>query len=51
MYDQNCYGGGVVDGVGGLAVNECLKWGGGGSLRDVSKNISKLGVGKGKSCL
>ena len=28
----------------------CLKWGGGGSLRDLSKNISKQGVGKGKSC-
>ena len=30
----------------------CLKWGGGGgggSLRDLSKNISKQGVGKGKS--
>ena len=30
----------------------CLKWGGGGrgSLRDLSKNILKQGVGKGKSC-
>ena len=28
----------------------CLKWGGGGSLRDFSKNILKQGVGKGKSC-
>ena len=25
--------------------------GGGGSLRDLSKNILKQGVGKGKSCL
>ena len=31
----------------------CLKCGGGGvgSLRDVSKNILKQGVGKGKNCL
>ena len=29
----------------------CLKWaGGGGLLRDPSKNILKQGVGKGKSC-
>ena len=28
----------------------CLVWGGGGSLRDLSKNILKQGVGKGKSC-
>ena len=30
----------------------CLKWGGGGrgSFRDLSKNILKQGVGKGKSC-
>ena len=30
----------------------CLKWGGGGggSLRDPSKNILKQGVGEGKSC-
>ena len=29
-----------------------LEWGGGGgeSLRDLSENILKLGVGKGKSC-
>ena len=26
-------------------------WGGGGSLRDLSKNILKQGVGKGKSYL
>ena len=44
-------GGGVVDGVGGSS-ERCLKWSGGGegSLRDLSKNISKQGVGKGKSC-
>ena len=37
----------MVDGEGGS--NEgCLKWGGGGSLRDLSKNILKQGVGKGK---
>ena len=41
----------MVDGKGGS--NEgCLKWGGEGwgSLRDLSKNILKQGVGKGKSC-
>ena len=43
-------GEGVVDGVGGTS-ERCLKWGGGGSLRDLSKNILKQGVGKGKSCL
>ena len=43
-------GGGVVDGEGGSSEG-CLKWGGGGSLRDLSKNILKQGVGKGKSCL
>ena len=37
------------DGVGGSS-ERCLKWGGGGSLRDLSKNILKQGVGKGKSC-
>ena len=31
-------GGGVVDGEGGSSEG-CLKWGGGGSLRDLSKNI------------
>ena len=42
---------GVVDGEGGSSEG-CLKWGGGDgrSLRDLSKNISKQGVGKGKSC-
>ena len=34
----------------GDSSESCLKWGGGGSLRDLSKNISKQGVGKGKSC-
>ena len=38
-----------IDGEGGSS-EECLKWGGGGSLRDLSKNILKQGVGKGKSC-
>ena len=39
----------MVDGEGGSS-EECLKWGGGGSLRYPSKKISKQGVGKGKSC-
>ena len=39
-------------GRGGKGSSErCLKWGGGGSLRDVSKNFLKQGVDKGKSCL
>ena len=44
-------GEGVVDGVGGSS-ERCLSGvvGGGGSLRDLSKNILKQGVGKGKSC-
>ena len=44
-------GGGVVDGEGGSS-ERCLKWGGGGgrSLRDLSKNILKQGMGKRKSC-
>ena len=37
-------GGGWEGGSGG----RCLKWGSG--VRDLSKNISKQGVGKGKSC-
>ena len=41
--------GGGVDGEGGSS-ERCLKCGGGGSLRDLSKNILKQGVGKGKSC-
>ena len=44
-------GEGVVDGEGGSSEG-CLNWGGGGwgSLRDLSKNILKQGVGKGESC-
>ena len=41
--------GGVVDREGGSSEG-CLKWGGRGSLRDLSKNILKHGMGKGKSC-
>ena len=37
-----------MDGV-GVSSERCLKWGG-GSLRDLSKNILKQGEGKGKSC-
>ena len=40
----------MVDGERGGSEG-CLKWGGGGSLRDLSKNILKQVVGKGKSCL
>ena len=41
---------GVVDGE-GVAVKDAFKWGGGGgSLGHLSRNISKQGVGKGKSC-
>ena len=38
---------------GGGSSEGCLKWDGGGwgSSRDLSKNISKQRVGKGKSCL
>ena len=39
----------MVDGEGGSS-ERCLKWGSGGSLRDLSKNILKQGVGKSKSC-
>ena len=35
-------GGGMVDGEGGSSEG-CLKWGGGGSLRDLSKSILKQG--------
>ena len=42
-------GEGVVDGEGGSSEG-CLKWGGRGSLRNLSENILKQGVGKGKSC-
>ena len=40
-----------MDGEGGSSEG-CLKWGDGhgGSLRDISKNILKQGVGEGKSC-
>ena len=34
----------------GSSSEGCLKWGGEGSLRDLSKNILKQRVGKGKSC-
>ena len=40
-------GEGVVDRE-GQSSERCLKWGGGGSLRDLSKNILKQGVGKAK---
>ena len=39
----------MVDGDGGSS-ERGLNWGGGGSLRDLSKNNLKQGVGKGKSC-
>ena len=41
----------MVDGEGGSS-ERCLKWDGGGegSLRDLSENILKEGVGRGKSC-
>ena len=54
VYDQNFFlGGGRGSGWGGGSSVRCLKWGGGGrgSLMDLSKNISKQGVGKGESCL
>ena len=35
---------------GGDSSERCLKWDGGGSLKDISKNILKQGVGEGKSC-
>ena len=38
-----------MDGEGGSS-ERCLKWGGWGSLRDLSKNFLKQGVGKGKRC-
>ena len=39
-------------GIGGVAVKDAWSGGseGGGSLRDLSKNILKQGVGKGKNC-
>ena len=49
VYDQNFYGGRGVDGEdSGGSSERCLKWDGGGSLRDLSKNILKQGVRKGK---
>ena len=42
-------GEGVVDVEGGSS-ERCLEWAGGGSLRDLSENIIKQGVGEGKSC-
>ena len=39
----------MVDGEGSSS-GGCLKWGGGRSLRNLSKNILKQGVGKGKIC-
>ena len=44
-------GGGESGGWRGGSSEGCFKWGGGVSLRDLSRNISKQGVGKGKSCL
>ena len=41
-------GGGEGWWMGGSS-ERCLKWGG-GSLRDLSKNILRQGVGKGKRC-
>ena len=44
-------GGDRRGGWGGGSSESCLKWGGGGHFkRDLSKNILKHGVGKGKSC-
>ena len=37
-----------MDGEGGSS-ERCLKWGGGGSLRDLSKNILKQGWVKAKA--
>ena len=53
MHDQYFYGGGggeeVVDGEQSSSERR-LKWGGRGSLRDLSKNMLKQRVGKGESC-
>ena len=49
VYDQILWGG-RGGGWGGGSSEGCLKWGGGGSLRDLSKNILKQGLGKGESC-
>ena len=42
-------GEGVVDGEWGISEG-CLKWGGGGSLKNLCKYIQKQAAGKGKSC-
>ena len=42
--------GGGGGGWGGGSSERCLMWGGRESLRDLSKNILKQGVGKDKSC-
>ena len=39
-----------VGGWGGVSSEGCFKWGGGESLRDLSKNIVKQEMIKGKSC-
>ena len=44
------YGGERGGGWGRGGSEGYLKWGGGGPLRDLSKNILKQGVGKGKIC-
>ena len=53
VYDEKFLGGwggeGVVDEEQGSS-ERYLKWGGWGSLRDLSKNILKQRVSKGKSC-
>ena len=41
---------GRCGGLGGGSSERCLKWGGGGSLRDLSKIVLKQGVGKGECC-
>ena len=41
----------MVDGE-GVSNERCLKWGGGGSgvIKDLSKNMLKQGLDKGKCC-
>ena len=41
---------GRASGWGGGSSERFLKWGVGGSLKDLSKNIVKQKAGKGKSC-
>ena len=43
-------GGGEGWWMGTGSSERCLKWGGGESLMDLSKNILKQGVCKGESC-